>query len=465
MTSRSCWRGCSTRNRSSFSRLDSILDGCWKANKSGWEANKGCAKPSHCLLSWFPSPGGVWLIVFCRLADDPQKLPRRFSFSHSSTDSIFFSEVSINPESNRICFPSTLSCTWLISNFQSDPFWWFPTNVLATPLRSLTLWRHTVLRSFSCARGTLYSRNYNNTRLWNSETAELQLLVEGWVFRCVDSKHWDIFCLWLFKDVYTSIEFWKSCTYVQWQALASGAVDSWTDPISSRAAGTSTLAGTCTSAPSRADLWKISNLVILWIPCRSRFWRWQVSSEVSASKRATSKAGEPCGHSTSARVLVWEGEIRQVTHPVIGPDICIPQICHHCHHPVLWPGFWRLFFFGFPSSPYLDFGATQMGVSKMSWYLGVRSEMAADWYPTFEPSITLVVQFFLWPFPPSCFQKSPRWFEGVPTIFGNDIQKPSNIKGFEDMLCFFVLDHRVALATGHWTLGLHPQVSSTYRYL
>lgn len=48
------------------------------------EANKGCAKPSHCLLSWFPSPGGVWLIVFCRLADDPQKLSRRFSFSHSS---------------------------------------------------------------------------------------------------------------------------------------------------------------------------------------------------------------------------------------------------------------------------------------------------------------------------------------------------------------------------------------------
>ena len=33
-----------------------------------------------------------------------------------------------------------------------------------------------------------------------------------------------------------------------------------------------------------------------------------MSSEVSASKRATSKAGEPCGHSTSARVLVWEGE-------------------------------------------------------------------------------------------------------------------------------------------------------------
>ena len=60
-----------------------------------------------------------------------------------------------------------------------------------------------------------------------------------------------------------------------------------------------------------------------------------MSSEVSASKRATSKAREPCGHSTSARVLVWEGEIRQVTHPVIGPDICIPKICHHCHHPVL----------------------------------------------------------------------------------------------------------------------------------
>ena len=56
--------------------------------------------------------------------------------------------------------------------------------------------------------------------------------------------------------------------------------------------------------------------------------------------------------------------------------------------------FLEIVFFGFPSSPYLDFGATQMGVSKMSWYLGVRSEMAADWYPTFEPSITLVVQFF-----------------------------------------------------------------------
>lgn len=43
-------------------------------------------------------------------------------------------------------------------------------------------------------------------------------------------------------------------------------------------------------------------------------------------------------------VLVWEGEIRQVTHPVIGPDICIPKICHHYHHPVLRPGFWRLTF-------------------------------------------------------------------------------------------------------------------------
>lgn len=59
----------------------------------------------------------------------PSKTVKKiFIFSLFKSDSIFFSEVSINPESNRICFPSTLSCTMIdFYPIRSTPMVWFPT--------------------------------------------------------------------------------------------------------------------------------------------------------------------------------------------------------------------------------------------------------------------------------------------------------------------------------------------------
>ncbi len=161
------------------------------------------------LLSWFPSPGvfdSGW-----QIGRWPSKTVKKiFIISLFKSDSVFFLFLGLHKCRIKLQMFSFNSFLHMISIQFDLTRGWFPSKTSGRLQRSLTLWRHTVLRSFSCAPGTLYSRNYNNTRrcdspFWSqhgSETGKRFSYWNCWLRGWLRSRILNIriFRHWLFKD-------------------------------------------------------------------------------------------------------------------------------------------------------------------------------------------------------------------------------------------------------------------------
>ena len=116
MTSRSCWRGCELSETGlRFQDWTVYLMDVERQTKADQRQIEDAQSPQIACYH-HPRVQECLIISVWQIGRWPSKTVKKiFIFSLFKSDSIFFSEVSINPESSRICFPSTLSCTWLIS--------------------------------------------------------------------------------------------------------------------------------------------------------------------------------------------------------------------------------------------------------------------------------------------------------------------------------------------------------------
>lgn len=166
------------------------------------------------------------------------------------------------------------------------------------------------------------------------------------------------------------------------------------------------------------------------------------------------------GHSTSPTVSLF-GKGKYVKWPIqwLVQIFVFPRFIVIVIIQFLWPSFWSLAFLAsltphvWISEPHrLEYGKCPgIWESDSHWLVRNGSRLV----PQFWTINNVGGPKFGLSFPPSYFRKSTRWFEGVPTIFGNDIQKQWNIKGYEDMLCFFC--SRSPCSTGE--RALHRETS------